>query len=135
MLLFDIFFLDLYNFFTKKLRRSKDNAKASSLGFLILYFVWCIDVIAYIIGLIKPNKVSWLFIEKDFTSAIITGIISFIFFRTRYYKIYDVEDLDQKITFMLRKQRERFKYFTYLILILVPIFGFIFYRLYKFGYI
>ena len=135
MIIFDVFFLVIYNFCNRTLRRCKDDAKHSALCFLTLYIPFSINTVAYIIGLFKHNEISWLLVEKGFESDIVIGIVSYIVFRIRYYRIYDVEDIEQKVIAMSKKARTGLIYVTYFILVFVPIGGFIFYRLYKFGHI
>ncbi|MDR2475213.1 MAG: hypothetical protein LBD45_05080 [Bacteroidales bacterium] len=135
MMIFDFFFYTVCRFLRKRLKRNKEDAKHSVLCILVVYIVWSIDVIAYIIGILKHNKISWIFIDKAFGSAVVIGIISYIVFRIRYYKIYDVENIEQKIMNLSDIKRFFYRWIIYLILISVPVLGFVTYRLYKFGYV
>jgi len=135
MIIFDFYFYTIFCFLSKKLSRSKEDAKHSALCILALYIPFTIDIIAYIIGIFNDNKISRFFIEKDFFSAVGIGIISYSIFRIRYYQKYDVDDIGHFINDLSYNKKVAYKYATYSTLILVPVFLFVFYRMYKFGYV
>jgi len=86
---------------------------------------------ACVIGLINENYISRWFLYNDFSVFIFNAIISYIIFRRRYYRIYDVEDIELKILNLTENKRSLLKYIIYSILIFVPVLSFVFYRMYK----
>jgi hypothetical protein len=135
MMIFDFFFYIVYRFLNKRLKRGEEDAKHSALSILVVYIPFSIDIIFYIIGLLHNNEISWIFIEYDFPTSVIIASISYIIFRIRYYRFYDIEDIEQKITLLSDIQCKTYKYLVRFILLAVPILGFVTYRLYKFGYV
>ena len=135
---FDMFYYLIYSFLNNKLKRGRDNAKFSSLSILSTYLGFLIVVILSIIGLIVDNPISqWTVssVNNSFFVSMFIVIISLIFFGHRYYKVLDIEDIKKKIDNMSKAQRIFYKSLTVFWQISIPIFSYIFYRLYKFGHI
>jgi hypothetical protein len=135
MMIFDVFFYTVYRFLSRKLHRNKADAKHSAFASLCFYISFFVNVLACIVGLIKNNNVSKLFIYKDFLLYVIVAALSYIIFAIRYYKFVDVEGVEKKILAQSKHKQKFFRYITYFLLIAVPVGGFVFYRLYKFGYV
>jgi len=132
MIIFDFFFFTIYHFLNKKFGRGKEDAKHSALSILVVYIPLTIDLMACVIGLIIDNNISRWFLDNDFSVFIFNAIISYIIFRRRYYRLYDVEDIELKILNLQENKSLLLKYITYSILILVPVLSFVLYRLYQF---
>ena len=132
MIVFDFYFYTIYNFLNRKLKRGKENSKHSALSILVVYLPLTIDLIVCFIGLINDNYISRWFLENDFSVFIFNAIISYIIFRKRYYRIYEVEDIELKILNLPENKKSLFKHITFSIFIFVPILGIVFYRMYKF---
>ena len=136
MMIFDIFYFSTYLFCTKVLRRCKDDAKLSSLTNLVICTTLFIDVIAYCIGMIKDNDVSRFLLYEAFFSYIMIGIILFSIFGIRYYKLYDIKRIEQRLLDNhININSKFFNFLCLLIMIVIFILGFITFRLYKFGHI
>ena len=84
MIIFDYFFYTIYRGLIKNLKRNKDDAKHSALCILVVYIPFSIGIIAYVIGLLYDNKISKLFIDLDFITAVIIGAITYLCFGIRY---------------------------------------------------
>jgi uncharacterized membrane protein (DUF106 family) len=124
----------------KILRRIKYDAKASS---LINISVWLssfsVSIIA-LIGVIKDNPISFLVLDlsnknNPFYTCLIFGVIIFIIFRIRYYKIMDVEDIKRKLQELPKRKLLLMKVSVCVFQIAVPVFGYIVERLYWYGHI
>jgi len=136
MLIFDIFYCSTYMFCIKVLKRGKDDAKQSSLTNLVIFTTFFIDVLAYCIGMIKDNAVSRFLLHKAFLSYIFIGIILFAIFGLRYYKLYDIKHLEQRLLDNnININSKFFKFLNSLVMIVIFILGFITFRLYMFGHI
>jgi len=131
MIVFDFYFYTIFSFLNRKLKRGKENSKHSALSILVVYIPLTIDIMACVIGLINENYISRWFLYNDFSVFIFNAIISYIIFRRRYYRIYDVEDIELKILNLTENKRSLLKYIIYSILIFVPVLSFVFYRMYK----
>jgi len=135
-MIFDIFYCSTYLFCTKVLGRCKDEAKLSSLTILVTFTTFFISVIAYCIGMIKDNEVSKFFLHKAFLSYILIGIILFAIFGIRYYKLYDIKQIEKRLLNNdISINSNFFKFLNLLIMIVIFISIFVTFRLYKFGHI
>ena len=136
MMIFDIFYCSTYMFCVRVLRRSKEEAKLSSLTNLVVFTTFFIDALAYCVGMIKDNAASRFLLHKAFISGIIIGIFLFAIFGLRYYKLYDIEHIEQRLfDNNININSKFFKFLSLLVMIVIFILGFITFRLYKFGYI
>jgi hypothetical protein len=135
MIIFDYFFYVIYHFLNRRLRRSKEDAKHSALCIALVYISLFILTVALSIGLIKNNSISLWFSDNFIFVWMIVGIFGYIYFRIRYYKIYDIEDIEKKIIQLPYKGQQISKYFYYILLIGIPVLWFILFRLYTFGHI
>jgi hypothetical protein len=139
MLVFDVFYYSTYCFCRKILKRRKYDAKESSLAHLIVYISFCLFLqITSIWGLLTDNDfIRWLITDRIrfFIAAVIIGIITVIIFGIRYYKIYDIEDIERKILNLPKTKRKFYRYLNLFIMISFPIGTFCLYRLYVHGHI
>lgn len=132
MIIFDMFFIVIYNFFSK-LR--KETAKNTALSYLTLWLSFLLVAISNIFGLWRNNKVSYYIVNNFFVSSIMIGICLVLFFGIRYYKLYDVEHF-QKIFYQKSKLIRTLYYcLVPLIIALSFVLFFCVFRLYKFGHI
>jgi len=135
MIVFDIFYVVIYNFLNYKLRRGKDNAKLSALSLVVVWLTLFITIISNIIGLLKSNTISHYIVNNFFFAYVLIGIVLFLIFGLRYYKRYDVEYF-QEIFYQRSKQKQiLYNCLVPLAMVLIFVLCFCTYRLYKFGYI
>ena len=136
MLIFDVFYYSTYMFCIKVLRKCKDDAKSTSLINLVIFTTFFIDVLAYCVGMVRDNAVSSFLLHKAFLSYIFIGIILFAIFGLRYYKLYDVNHIEQRLfDNNININFKLFKFLHLLVMIVIFILGFITFRLYMFGHI
>jgi len=136
MLIFDIFYYSTYIFCIKVLKRSKEDAKLSSLSNLVIFTTFFINVLAYCVGMIKDNEICKFLLYKAFLSYIMIGIILYAVFGIRYYKLYDIRCVEQKLLGNnININSNFFKFLCLFIMIVIFISGFITFRLYMFGHI
>lgn len=135
MILFDFFFHRVYFFLNKKLKRGKEDAKHSALCILVVYFSFFTATIACIVGIIYDNNVSRSFLTDGFLITLIIAVICYIILRIRYYRIRDVEDIEQNIMQLTSVQYQLSRYITCFLLIMVPVSFYIFFRWYYYGYV
>jgi len=135
MLIFDTFYYFTYRFGTRILKKQKDDVKESALIHLVVYTTFFIDIAAYCIGMINDNFISRYLLEKAFIAYLIIGVILFIAFGIRYYRVKDIEDIEKLMLKLKKTKYKLFKYFNLGINISIPILLFISFRLYKFGYV
>jgi len=135
MIIFDYIFYTIYRFLNKRLKRNNEDAKHSALSILAVYISFFIPVIAYVVGKIYNNPISQKFISNGFLISVIIAAVSYIILRIRYYKIYDIENVERKIIQLSNKKRQILRCFYYIFLIGTPVCFYIFGRLYEFGHI
>jgi len=135
MIIFDYIFYTIYGFLNRRLKRNTDDAKHSALCILAVYISFFIPTVACIIGVIYDNSISQNFIHNGFLISVIIAVISYIIFRIRYYKIYNIENIEQKIIQLSNQKKQILKCFYYFFIIGTPVMFFCFGRLYEFGYI
>ena len=135
MIIFDIFYVVIYNFLNYKLRRGKDNAKLSALSFVVIWLTLFITVISNVIGLLNNNTISHYIVNNFFFAYVLIGIILFLIFGLRYYKRYDVEYF-QEIFYQKSKQKQiLYNCLVPFIMVLILVLDFCTFRLYEFGHI
>lgn len=133
MYIFDTLYYTIFSFFTKKLRRSKEDATESSLWLLLLYITLEIQILASIIGLLRNNTISLWIVNNFLITSFIALVIGNIFLRIRYYKaMEDFESFRESLFDKSVKKEKILTYFSYFTLIIVPIFFYILYRVYLF---
>jgi hypothetical protein len=125
----------IYRFLNRRLRRGKEDAKHSALSIEVVYISFFVPMIVCTIGLLYDNVVSRSFLYNEFSHSVIIAVISYIALRIRYYKFFDVEDIEKKLTNISIIKKIIYKWTTRSLLVLVPILVFIFFRLYKFRHI
>ena len=141
MLFFDMFYYMVFRFCINTLRRCKEDARVSALFHLAVCFgFFSISMIA-LIGIMRENYISSLALSlknganNPFFTSVIVGIITFIFFGIRYFKIIDIEKIETKIKALPRHKFALIKASVYIFQIAVPLCTYIFLRLYWYGHI
>ena len=136
MIFIDLFFLTIYRFL-KRIGRSKENAKFSALSFLAVYVPFSLITISYVVGLIEDNNISHLLLEEKIylPTSITISVIIYFFFGIRYYRIIDVENIEQIVLDLSVIKRRVLKTLVYFFMITVPISFYVSFRLYTFGYV
>jgi len=139
MLVFDMFYYSVCRFLAKILKRDKYDAKESALLYLTLYiggFLYIQIISTW--GLLADNYIIRWLVDghlRKFFASIIVGIIVGIIFWIRYFKIYDIEDIERKILSLPKIKRLIYKCLNILIMIGFPVGTFCLYRLYVYGHV
>lgn len=134
MILADLFVYKIYQFLIK-LGRNKSDAKFTVVCIISLYSTFFLLGLISIIGIIIQNSISRHCIEMDFGFIFITSIIFLIIWSTRYYRFVKIEDIINQTIKIGKKKAEFLLRIVYSLYILIPIFSFVFYRLYVFGFV
>jgi hypothetical protein len=138
MLIFDMFFWQVYKFLHTKIKRCEEDAKHSALSFIVVYIGFLAVALLCILGIIYDNVFSlWAVknVNNSFFISIIASLFSYIIFRIRYYRIYDVEQIAKRLYNLPKFKYTVLKYLTIGIVIGAPIIVFVTFRLYAFGHI
>ena len=135
MIFFDEFFIVIYNFCNKTLKRCKDDARLSALAFLVTWLTFLLMSMSNVVGLLKNNKYSYFIVSNSFTSYVCIGIFLYVVFGIRYYKIYDAESFQERFYSKSKQKQKLSNYLVLLTIVLVLVLFFCTARLYKFGHI
>lgn len=133
MLFIDLFTYTIYKFSRFKLGRAKNDAMLSALAIMTIYIAFFMLMLSCLIGLIHNNKLSQLILEMDVSFVFIIGFISLVIFGIRYYKCYDIDQVKDKTGKLSKVKIKIYRYTIYFLYLAIPIFGFVFFRLYAFG--
>lgn len=132
MIIFDLFVGNIYLFLTKKFHRNKSDAKFSAICFLSLYSTFFLLGLISTVGIINNNTISKYCLDMDFGFIFICSIVFLIVWSIRYYRFVRIEDMLDKFSKINKKHLSVCIYCLY---ILIPIFSFVSYRLYLFGFV
>lgn len=135
MLFIDLFTYTIYKFSRFKLGRAKNDAMLSALAIMTVYIAFFMLMLSCIIGLIYDNKLSQLILGMDVSFVFIIGFISLVIFGIRYYKCYNIDQVKNNIDQLPKVKIKIYRYLIYFLYLAIPIFGFVFFRLYAFGHI
>jgi len=135
MTFFDEFFIVNYNFCNKTLKRCKEDAKHSALSSLVVWLTFLLMSTSNIVGLVKNNVYSYFIVNNFFLSYVCIVIFLYIFFRIRYYKIYDVEFFQERFYGKTKRKQKLSNYSVLLIIPLILVLTFCTSRLYLFGHL
>ena len=134
---FDTIYIVIYNFCNKTTKPDKDDARATAITYFIALLAFSLTIISNIVGLVYDNKFS-AFIVNIVGFVIfgaLIGILLYLIFRRRYYKLYDVDLLQEKFYSKTKKKQRLLNYLVLLAIISILVLSFVTFRLYKFGYI
>ena len=137
-MIFDMFYYFTFRFLTKVLKRGKLDAKFSALSILATYLGFMSVTVLCVIGLIEDNAISrWVASTKNktFIAYVFVGVMVYIIFGHRYYKMMDIEDIIKRVENMSKVRKNFHKILVIIVMLAVPICSFIFYRLYVLGHI
>lgn len=135
MLIVDLFTYTVYKFSFSKLGRTKSEAMLSALAVMTVYVAFFTLMLSCLIGFIYDNKISQFILEMDVHFVFIVGFISLFVFGIRYYKYYEIEQVESETEQLSESMRKIYKSIIYFLYIAIPILGFVFFRLYAFGHV
>ena len=129
----DYFFYRVF-FITKKYKEEGD-AKWSSLLFTGLYLSLFIIGFFSMIGVIYDNIVSQQLIKNPLFIWMSTGIVFAILSGIRYYRFVDIVKIEVRFNSLHQMKQTLIDVFIIFALFAIPIYIFVFYRIYVYGII
>jgi hypothetical protein len=120
-----------------KLGRVDWDAKMGITFFFSVCNVLLIIIISSLLGIIIDNDFSKIITHRTTFMAfwIITFLLSLFIYYLRYYKITNIECIERKWKAQNKKHKTQWKIISLLLIVIIPIFTFVTYRLYKYGYV
>ena len=130
MEIIDAFIYKICNFLVEKFNKDKSDAKFSAYLYLILYSTFFFLGLTGLIGLIEDNSVSQFFLHSGHLAVFITGIVFAILYGFRYYKFISMDSIEEKYLNSTYNRQRILRFAVYLLIFGVPVFSFVFFRLY-----
>ena len=134
MKIIDLFIYKVWTFAVNKLKKDKSDAKFSAYLYLIIYSAFFSLGLMVFIGFLWNNPISLFFLHHSFVSVFISTILFAIIYGFRYYKYVSMELIEKRYLKHDLLMQRRLRHTVSLLVIGIPVFSFIFFRLYLHKY-
>ncbi len=133
MKIIDYFFYMTYRFAHLKLKKDEFESKWSAFLHTGVYLAALITIFICVLGLLFDNPVSELYRQSGFVGWILIWILSPVILSFRYYRKSMLDKIENQYLSLSDSKQEKIKRLIIVIMVILPVLLFVFYRLYTVG--